>query len=147
MQKGSKPKVVIDTNLLVSAAIIQGNLPGQLVTAWKKEQFILLISEPMLVEIKDVATRERIKRKYPLFLKRVTELIENIELGAELIKPFVDKDLPLHCRDQKDDMLLACAFGGNADYLVTRDEDLLVLRGNPALGTLQIITVSEILHS
>jgi hypothetical protein len=39
------------------------------------------------------------------------------------------ESLPIHSRDEKDDALLACAFGGNCDYLVTGDEDLLVLNG------------------
>jgi predicted nucleic acid-binding protein len=36
--------------------------------------------------------------------------------------------------------VLACALGANVDYIVTGDEDLLVLDGHPALGSLRIVT-------
>ena len=45
----------------------------------------------------------------------------------------------------EDDMLLMCAFGGNCDYLVTGDMDLLVLQGRPELGSLRIVKATELL--
>ena len=53
--------------------------------------------------------------------------------------------LPVHVRDPKDAKILALALGGNADYLVTGDDDLLVLNGDPRLGKLQIVTVHTFL--
>lgn len=46
--------------------------------------------------------------------------------------------LLLSSRDPKDDKFLAVAVAGSADYLVTGDDDLLTLNGNPALHSLQI---------
>jgi len=48
-------------------------------------------------------------------------------------------------RDVKDEKILASAIEGAADYLVTGDADLLILNGNPALGTLKIVTVRDFL--
>ncbi len=42
-------------------------------------------------------------------------------------------------------MVLATALGGAAEYLVTGEDDLLVLRGHPPLGALRIVTVGEFL--
>lgn len=50
--------------------------------------------------------------------------------------------LPVSVRDPKDEHILAAALGGEADYLVTGDQDLLVLAGDPRLGSLQIVTVA-----
>lgn len=49
--------------------------------------------------------------------------------------------VPVTVRDTKDIHLRAAALGGNADYLITGDDDLLVLNGDPALGRLRIVTV------
>jgi predicted nucleic acid-binding protein len=51
----------------------------------------------------------------------------------------------LAVRDSKDEPILASGLGGRADYLVTGDKDQLVLAGDPGLGTLKIVTVTEFL--
>lgn len=141
----NKLKAVVDTNLLISSAISSKGSPNKLIRSWLKDSFALLISREQLEEIKEVSKREKIK-KYPLFTKRIVELIENIEFVAQLIDPLSNKDLPIRGRDPKDDFMLTCALGGDADYLVTGDENLLVLNGNSALGRLKITTVKEFLE-
>jgi predicted nucleic acid-binding protein len=44
-----------------------------------------------------------------------------------------------------DERILGAALAGNADFLVTGDEDLLVLAGDPRLGSLRIVTVAAFL--
>jgi PIN domain len=66
-------------------------------------------------------------------------------LPAPFVSPLPLSQLPLHSRDKKDDKFLACALGGNCDYLVTEDDDLLVLNGKPELGKIQIGTAYEFL--
>ena len=53
--------------------------------------------------------------------------------------------LPINVRDKKDEIIIATAMGGNADYLVTGDKDLLILKRSPKLGNLKIMTVKEFL--
>jgi hypothetical protein len=48
-------------------------------------------------------------------------------------------------RDPKDEQILGTALASDADYLVTGDEDLLELAGDPRLGTLTIVTVVDFL--
>lgn len=57
-----------------------------------------------------------------------------------------EEQLPIRSRDPKDNKLLACALSTNADYLITGDEDLLILNGNPALGALKILTAKDFLN-
>lgn len=52
-------------------------------------------------------------------------------------------DIEAVCRDPTDDYLLALAKAGDADILVTRDEDLLVLR---RYGRTQIVYPAELLR-
>jgi predicted nucleic acid-binding protein len=63
----------------------------------------------------------------------------------ERTPPVVPSQSPLLVRDPKDDMILAAAIGGNADFLVTGDADLLVLANDPKLGHLRIVSPSEFL--
>ena len=147
MVKLNKPRVVIDTNIIVSGIIIARSLPNQLLRAWQKDFFILIISEDILKEIKEVLQKESIREKYHLALNIVESLILTLRLGAELAVSLSAQELPIHCRDEKDDLILGLAVGVRADYLITGDKDLLVLNGKQALGRLKIITVKEFLAS
>lgn len=144
MPDKNKFKVVIDTNLIISAAIVPNTPPDKLIKSWLKQKFILLICKQQLEEMKEVSQREKFKNR-PLFTNRIAELVENIEFVAQLVVPLSDKDLPIHGRDSADDFMLALGLKGDADYLVTGDEDLLVLNGNPDLGKLKITTAKEFL--
>ena len=75
--------------------------------------------------------------------EQVHAIIEG--LRAARIEPLPLAVLPVHCRDPKDDMVLACALGAQAAYLVTGDADLLALDGDPALGRLRIVTPRQFL--
>lgn len=143
MPKVSKPRAFLDTNLLLSSAIISKGNPGKAIAAWKQDLFILLTSPESLEELEDVISRKKFLDKYSLFKQRSSELIDMLKLGAEIVTPLPREDLPVHSRDPEDDYLLASALGGNADYLVTGDEDLLELNDNPDLGDLKITTVKE----
>jgi predicted nucleic acid-binding protein len=48
--------------------------------------------------------------------------------------------LPVAVRDPKDEPILAAALGGKADYLISGDDDVLVLSGDPGVQPLRIIT-------
>jgi len=56
------------------------------------------------------------------------------------------RQLPVEVRDPKDEMILASALGGKADYLVTGDDDILVLQDDARLGKLQIVTARAFLN-
>lgn len=144
MPDENKLRVVIDTNLFISASLVTKNPPDQLIRSWLRKTFILLISFEQLEEIQDVSQRKKLKAR-PLFNSRITELVENIKFVAENIELPTDRDLPVLGRDPKDNHLLVCALTGNADYLVTGDEDLLILNGNTALGKLKIISAKDFL--
>lgn len=146
MPNAKKLKVVIDTNLIISAALIPQSPPDKLFKLWLKNSFDLLISKEQLEEIDDVSKKGKLKT-YPLFLDRIAELTDNLKFAAELIEPIPETDLLIHSRDPKDDYLLAVSLGGRADYLITGDEDLLVLNINPGLGKLKIVPIRQFLST
>ena len=144
-KKGDKLKVVIDTNILISSTIVLEGKPNQVIQAWKKGLFFLVISDQILEELRDVAKRERLRNKYRLFPERIHVLTENLKIGVEKIVRLSEQRLSISSRDAKDNMLLACALGGEADYLVTGDRDLLELSSNPELGNLKIVSPNDFL--
>lgn len=139
-----KPKVVVDTNLLVSALIRRGN-PHKVLKAWGLDCFYLLITQDLFEEIERVSRRDWIRNKYGVKQTQIDRFIALIKLDAKFVMPIKIRDVPVHARDVKDDMVLACAIGGKADYLVTGDRDLLELEGNPKLENLKIVSPSDFL--
>lgn len=147
MTKENKLTVVIDTNLLISAIIIKGNnSPSKLLTAWRKHKYHLVMSEDLIDEVERVLKREKIYNKYNIPPEEVTEFISELQNSASFIIPLNLESLPIHSRDEKDDILLACALAGKCEYLITGDEDLLILNGRPELGSLKIIKAAEFLQ-
>jgi putative PIN family toxin of toxin-antitoxin system len=139
-----KPRAILDTNLFVSAFISPTGTPNQLITLWEQRNIILLTSAALIDEVDRVLHRASIKEKYQLSEERIERLLTRLHLTAEWVMPLAS--LPLHSRDPKDDHLLACALGGGADFLITGDNDLLVLDTDPALEQLQIVTAQAFLQ-
>ena len=82
-----------------------------------------------------VAKRPKL-RKY-ISTDELEDILETIDEVAEFVK--VASNVT-ECRDPKDNYLLSLAIDGKADYLLTGDKDLLVLK---AMGGTEIKTISE----
>jgi putative PIN family toxin of toxin-antitoxin system len=99
----------------------------------------ILISAPTLLELAEVLGRDKLN-KYLLEEERASflvELLKEVEL-VEVSQQVTD------CRDAEDNKFLELAISGKADYIVSGDNDLLVL--NPFRG-IPILTPREFLNS
>lgn len=120
-------RVLADTNIYISYLLSphQDSFVLFLFDKIISGEITLLFSAPLLNEIEVT-----VKRK-PYLLKKIreTELIRFIQLlkGVSEEIPFITTKIPVATRDPKDDYLIAYAILGKADYLVTVDQDLLVL--------------------
>ena len=116
-------RVVLDANVLFSAALTPGGLPDQIVTEWLAGGFELVVS-PRLIEEVDRALRSpryRGERESPLaFVSQLGELAVLVEDPAE-VEPVV-------AADPADDYLVALARAAGASVIVTGDRHLLELR-------------------
>ena len=140
-----KPRVTTDTNQFISALIRRG-APYRMVEAWLRGEFVLVLSHRLASEISDVARRPYISERYGLSEARIRLTEEQIARHAELL-PALDPLPPdLVVRDPKDEHVLQTALTGNADYLVTGDDDLLSLSDHDSLGSLHILTVNDFLE-
>lgn len=127
---------------LSAAYISPAGAPNQLLSLWEEGRINLLTSSELISEVARVLQRPAIRQKYHLTDERIRALVTSLSLATESVTP--QTSLPVHSRDPKDDKLLALALGGNADYLITGDNDLLVLDGDPALQNLRIILSEDL---
>lgn len=117
-------RVVVDTGVLVSGLIRPRGTIGDMLHAMRDGRFIPIYSTPMMVEVIDVLGRPKIQAKYHIQPNDIVELINLIRLRGELVIP---KRVVTECRDPKDNKFLEAALAGEADIIVTGDDDLLVL--------------------
>jgi len=130
-------RVLLDANLFISYLLTpdRDSLVVQVVKAGVTGECTLLLPAALLEEFS-----QRVGVK-PYLAKRVLsadmeELTRILATIAEII-PEIKRPIPALTRDPKDDYLLAYALVGQADYLVTGDQDMLELR---QLGKCQIVT-------
>lgn len=142
-ETGPKIRAVLDTNLLVSGALTPTGVPGQVLRAWRDGAFALVMSPELAAEAADVLRRPTLTERFAMPSDVVDELLASLHAVAVPALP-IDQ-LPVHCRDPKDDKVLACALGARADYLVTGDADLAALRDDPALVPLRIVSPANFL--
>jgi len=109
-------RVVIDTNVLVSA-VIRDRLPEQ-VLLWCLGQADVecLVTPDILAEYVTVIRRP----KFDLPEETVNWWLELLAADTRVIAPTVKLEFP---RDRKDARFLICAQSGQADYLITGDGD------------------------
>jgi uncharacterized protein len=134
---------VVDTNLFVSGTIIKKGTPHELILAWRRREFVVVMAERQLRELTDVFARPKIRIKYNLTDDDLADLLDELRTFAR--SALLAQQIPLDVRDEKDRQIVAAAIGGQADYIVTGDNDLLTLAGDPRLGTLQIVNARAFL--
>ncbi|MBL1210588.1 putative toxin-antitoxin system toxin component, PIN family [Geminocystis sp. GBBB08] len=130
-------RVVLDTNVLVSALIFSGNI-AKIRKAWQSYLFIPLASSTTITELIRVLA-------YPKFKLRKTDqedLLSDYLPFCDTVK--ITEPLPNipSCRDIFNEPFLLLALVGNADYLITGDADLLTLKDD---FSCPIITVDDFL--
>ena len=109
---------VIDTNHLLRIAAAYQRSP--LFAAWMNRRFILALSEPIMAELASVIPRKKTQRFLPE--ERGRWLMAMLQSRAMFVAPAIN--FP-HCRDPKDEMIIATAIAARADFIVTTDRDLL----------------------
>ena len=116
-------KAVVDTNIFVSGTILSRGNPYQVLEAWRRSQFILVLSPDIIAEIEAVLRRPKIFKKYGFTKDLLARLVNALNAEALVIQSGPIEHLAdIEAADLK---FLACAYAGAADYLVTGDRALL----------------------
>ncbi len=117
-------RLVVDTNILISALLVEASLSAHLIVLWRQGRFDLLSSAEQLDELMRVTRYPKIRERLaPALAGRLINELRDIAV--------VLKNLPTVtvCQDPHDNYLLAMAVAGAADFLVTGDKrDLLGLK-------------------
>ena len=130
-------RVVPDTNILISAFMIEGNEYRLIEKGFKKE-ILLLTSLVLIEEFKEVALRPR----FGFAKEEIDDFIDALLEVSVLVMP-TQKIIGI-CRDPDDEKLLEAAVEGKANYIVSGDKDLLVLK---SFRNVKIVTAAELLQN
>lgn len=118
-------RVVLDTNVVVSALVFRDGRLAWLRAAWSEGRIVPVVSRDTVAELVRVLA-------YPKFGLDEDEtkaaLAHYMEHAEALDRPKPARRLPL-CRDPADRMFLQLAYAARADALVTGDADLIALAG------------------
>jgi len=120
-----KLRAVVDTNVIVSALIRPAGAAGILMRCLREGAFTAVFSPELIDEIAAVLCHPKIRTKYRTSPKDFEDIAALFALRGDLV---TGEERIRLCRDPDDDFLLEAAVSGNADYLVTGDEDLLSLK-------------------
>ena len=113
-------RVVVDTNILISAALRPGSRPRAVIDAVFAINGVLIFSEESFHELQSRLLRP----KFDPYVGRQDRMVYLAQVGA--VSEWVSiTGAKLGCRDPEDDRILETALMGDADCLVTGDQDLL----------------------
>lgn len=134
-------KVVIDANVFVSAVLKPGSKPDKIIAKTKAGKLKLLVSPDILLEVKTTLLYPRLKKLHRLTGKEVDEFLRALVMQAditpgELIVEAI-KD------DPSDNIYLACAVEGKADFIISGDRHLKDLK---TFGGIRIVDPATFLE-
>ena len=132
-------KVVLDTNILVSALLFKGDLAG-IVDLWRNGRIIPVLSRETFAEFKTVLEYP----KFSLSGREIQMIIEQEVLPYFEIVEVSDKTENV-CRDPDDDKFIACAISASADFIVSGDNDLLNMGGYKSARIINASTLLKML--
>jgi len=127
---------VLDVDILISATLWKGN-SYQILHAAKEGKVQLTTSLEILQEFIEVISRP----KFGLTQQQVEGAVKQIITISAIIEPA----MKIHpSRDSDDDKFLACGASGKGDYIVSEDNDILVLRNQfpiPIISAKEMIPI------
>lgn len=118
-------RAVFDTNIFVAAHLSKNphSPTMELLRRWRQEEFELLYSDDLLVEIDEKFSARGMADEYKdSLLVELRDLATYVEVKPSDVESVI-------VADPDDDFVLACAVVGQADYLVTYDAHFDVLEG------------------
>jgi putative PIN family toxin of toxin-antitoxin system len=132
-------RAVLDTNVIVSAAITPGGVPDAILRAWRQGSFQLITSAPLLAELAEVLARPRIRQRTGFTatdeLAFVTALADTATVVAHGQRLSV-------VEDPDDNLLIEAAVAAEADFVVSGDTTVLKVGSH---GKVAVVTPSRFL--
>ncbi|MBI2018089.1 putative toxin-antitoxin system toxin component, PIN family [Candidatus Daviesbacteria bacterium] len=128
-------RIVLDTNILISASL-KGALAGDILDMAATTFLItLLTSEEIIQELAD-----KLLNKFNWNEDRVNYFIKELRQVAEIVD--TTEKVSVISRDPQDNKILECGISGQADLIVTSDQDLIKLKKYKGIGIIHPKTLS-----
>lgn len=138
--KADPKRVVVDTNVWISAALSPSGTPAQVVRR------VLVNAIPVLTESTFAELEHRLwLPKFDRYLTMETRqaILHDLSAAAHWTEVSAEVAKQAYCRDADDDKFIHAAIAASAAWLVTGDQDLLVV---PAIPRLSIIAPADALN-
>lgn len=116
-------KAVFDTNVWISSLLNPSGPPGKLAEAWRKNKCIVIISEPLLQELSRSLHYERVQKIKNIPEKEIQQLLNEIAHTTYFTE--IASNVVIIEKDSTDNLVLATAIDGEADYIISGDHHLL----------------------
>lgn len=121
-----RPGVVFDCNVLLQAAARERSVAAKCLNLAEGGHVQLFVSREVLAEVEDVLNRPEIRAHFPdlsdeivgAFLKRIHKLSKLVRLVPKKFS---------YPRDEDDEVYINLAVAAGADFIISRDRDLLDL--------------------
>jgi putative PIN family toxin of toxin-antitoxin system len=136
-------RVVLDTNIFVSAILSKSGPPVQVVNAWKAREFLLISSESAILEVQRVLQELHSTGEYAITNEQITDLLHLLREDSVLVPAQSDVTGAIPA-DPSDELFLSVALDGEAQVIVSGDGHLLDLE---TYQTIKIQTARQFLDS
>ncbi len=136
-------RLVVDTNILASALTgHQDAFPRRIYQAILNADVTLIASVPAMVELEEVLNRPRVAKYHHLSPDEVGQVIDRLTKSCEFVAG--DISVTAASLDPDDNIFLAAAVEGQADYIVSGDKKHLLnmgeYQGIPIITARQFVT-------
>lgn len=118
-------RIVLDTNVVVSAFIDRHSPPAAILDAWDREAFGLIISMSLLVEYRRFLRYDKLQRYLYFTPAEMDAIVERFQRAGTLVTP--TRSLHVIVDDPSGNIFLECASAGGADDIVSGDRHLLTI--------------------
>ena len=134
-------KLVLDTSVLISFLCSKSdNYTLEIMEMVENSEVELFTSMEFWIEFKDVLSRPKIQKRFNDKTQYLETFLEWFKENSKIVS--ITK-YNTYCRDPKDDFYLNLALGHNLDYIISLDQDLLVLK---QLGKTKILRPREFIE-
>lgn len=112
-------KVILDTNILISASGFRGK-PREVLLLVLQKRIAGVTSPVLLAEFQEV-----VSKKFPKLAPKLPRITKKLQKNFAVVQPGISINAS---RDKDDNRVIEAAVEGNCDYIITGDKDLLDLK-------------------
>src|SRR5664279_2809973 len=115
-------KVVLDTNVLVSAYLVPGGKPARILSLARQGKLTICLSPPILSEVKQTLLRPKLQKIHKATAKEIERFLK--ALTSVVVMTAGTEEVDVVKDDPDDNKILACALEGEANFIVSGDHHL-----------------------